>query len=219
MKLIVGLGNPEAQYMMTRHNAGFWVTDKVATKYGADGWTANARFFAHTASVNINHQKVLLAQPSTYMNRSGQAVLAIAQFYKIEHADILVVHDDVSIPLGKLRVQFGAGAGGQHGIEDIIQRFGGAKDFTRIKFGVGPDPGGSRRADFVLSAVAPDQIELKNKMIEIAAEAAELWVRDGWKEAANKFNGLDYSPPPPPPATPLNVDEATTNVQSMPDKQ
>ena len=218
MKLIVGLGNPGPQYMMTRHNAGFWVTDRLATKYGADKFRLEPKFDAYMMKVQIRAESVWLVQPDTFMNLSGQAALAVLNFYKIDPADMLVIHDDVALPLGKLRVQSGGGAGGQHGIENIIQRLGGAKNFDRIKFGVGPDPGGARRADFVLSAFAPDQFELKDKMIGIVAEAAEQWVFSGWKEAANKFNGLDYRPapppPPPPPATPPGIDQVTERTES-----
>jgi PTH1 family peptidyl-tRNA hydrolase len=188
--------------MMTRHNAGFWVTDRLATKYGAEKFRYEAKFEAYVLKAQIAGEGVWLAQPNTYMNLSGQTVVTLLNFYKIDPSDLLVIHDDVALPLGKLRVQSGGGAGGQHGIENIIQRLGGAKNFDRIKFGVGPDPGGARRADFVLSAFAPEQFDLKDKMIGIAADAAEMWVRSGWKEVANKFNGLDYQPPPPPPPTP-----------------
>lgn len=202
MKLIVGLGNPEPQYMTTRHNAGFWVTDRIATKYGADKFRLEQRFDAYMMKVQIGGEQVWLAQPDTYMNRSGQAVLSIVNFYKLDLSNVLVVHDDVALPLGKLRVQTGGGAGGQHGIENIISRLGGARDFDRLKFGVGPDPGGARRADFVLSSIEPEQIELKMKMIDLALEACEVWLREGVKAAANKFNGLDLRPSPPPPEPP-----------------
>jgi PTH1 family peptidyl-tRNA hydrolase len=215
MKLIVGLGNPGPQYMMTRHNAGFWVTDRLATKYGADKFRLEPRFDAYMMKVQIGGEQVWLAQPDTMMNGSGQSVLTILNFYKLELSQLLVIHDDVSIPLGKLRVQSGGGAGGNHGIENILNRLGGARDFDRLKFGVGPDPGGARRADFVLSTFPPDLVDLKNKMIELALEAAELWLREGPQVAANKINGLDLRPSPPPPEPP----PAPPQVQEIPGKE
>ena len=202
MKLIVGLGNPGPQYMMTRHNAGFWITDKLATKYGVEKFRLENKFNAYVMKIQIAGHPIWLAQPNTFMNGSGYSVREILNYYKIELSDFLVVHDDVALPLGKIRVQSAGGAGGQHGVEDIIQQLSHQTKFDRIKFGVGPDPGGDRRADFVLSSFPLDQVELKNKMVDIAAEAAEMWVRAGGKEAANKFNGLDLRPTPPPPEPP-----------------
>jgi peptidyl-tRNA hydrolase, PTH1 family len=203
MKLIVGLGNPGPQYMMTRHNAGFWVTDRLATTYGAEKFSQSRNLFSYVTKVHTPHGPVVIAQPDTFMNLSGQAVVSLLNWYKIDVADLLVIHDDVALPLGKLRVQSGGGAGGQHGVEDIIQKLGGRKNFDRIKFGVGPDPGGARRADFVLKAFPPDALEMKSKMIELCAEAAGMWLSEGWKAAANKFNGIDLNPPPPPPPPPV----------------
>jgi PTH1 family peptidyl-tRNA hydrolase len=202
MKLIVGLGNPGPQYLTTRHNAGFWVTDRLATKYGADKFRLEQKFSAYLLKVQIAGEQVWLAQPDTFMNLSGQAVLSILNFYKLEPSSLLVIHDDVALPLGKLRVQSGGGAGGQHGIENIILRLGGMKDFDRLKFGVGPDPGGARRADYVLASVPSELVELKMKMIDYAVEACALWVREGAKAASNRFNGLDLTPPKPPPEPP-----------------
>src|SRR5688572_23348725 len=115
MKVIVGLGNPELRYMFTRHNAGFWVVDKIATTYGAS-YQRYKDLQADIAKANINLENVLLVKPQTYMNLSGRAVQAVLHWYKLELKDLLVVHDDVAIPLGKIRVQSGCGAGGQHGI-------------------------------------------------------------------------------------------------------
>lgn len=203
MKLIVGLGNFEPRYASTRHNAGFWVVDALATEYGVTFEKSKHRGLI--TKVHCPQGAVLLAKPTTYMNASGECVQALMNFYKLELHDLLVIHDDVALPLGRLRVQSGGGAGGQHGIEDIIYMLGEQKNFDRIKFGVGPDPGGDRRADYVLSPVPPGDVDMRDKMIKIAADAAKLWLMHGAKEAANKFNGIDLRPPkpaspPPPPA-------------------
>jgi PTH1 family peptidyl-tRNA hydrolase len=210
MKLIVGLGNPELKYMTTRHNAGYWIVDKLATTYGAH-YARSRDMFADVAKTNINGEAVLLAKPTTYMNLSGQAFQAITHWYKLELDQCIVVHDDVALPLGRLRYQKGGGAGGQHGIESIIRMMGGNKGFDRLKFGVGPDPGGDRRADYVLSSVPEADRELKDKMIALATESLHLWLREGATVASNKFNATDLrpAPPPPPPTTPTETPPET----------
>lgn len=197
MKLIVGLGNPDAKYAMTRHNAGFWVVDKLATIYGAT-FAKSSNQHAETAKTSIQGVPVLLAKPSTYMNLSGRAVQAILHWYKMSVDDCLVIHDDVSLPLGRLRFQQGGGAGGQHGVESIIEMLGGNKSFHRLKYGVGPDPGGDRRADYVLSGVPESDREMRDKIIDIAGDGVVLWLREGMLNTANKFNGTDLRPKPAP---------------------
>lgn len=214
MKLIVGLGNDDRRYEITRHNAGFWVLDELATVYGAPPFERNSKLHAYITKVQTAIGPVILAKPTTYMNNSGDAVRDILHWYKLEFKDFLVIHDDVALPLGKIRIQSGGGAGGNHGIEDILAVFGGRKDFDRIKFGVGPDPGGDRRADYVLSPI-PLQLEsIKLKVIKLAVEAAQLWLTEGPKAAANKFNGLDLCPPPPPPPPQATPPEAMAPSQT-----
>src|SRR6185369_7117687 len=135
MKIIVGLGNPELRYYSTRHNAGFRVVDLLATELGAHFKVAND-LKADVAKVNYKTHTVLLAKPKTYMNLSGDAVQRILHWYKADLSALLVIHDDVSLPLGRLRLQKGGGAGGQHGVESIIECLGGRKEFDRLKVGV-----------------------------------------------------------------------------------
>jgi PTH1 family peptidyl-tRNA hydrolase len=198
MKLIVGLGNPEPQYALTRHNAGFWVVDALATACGAS-FDLSKDLQARITKTPLAGHSVVLAKPVTYMNLSGRAVQAILHWYKIEPDDMLVVHDDVSLPLGKIRYQHGAGAGGQHGVENIIQMLGGNKAFNRLKFGVGPDPGGDRRANYVLQILPAADMQMRDKVISLCTESIELYLREGLQAAANKYNGLDLRPPPPAP--------------------
>ncbi len=216
MKLVVGLGNPELRYMLTRHNAGFWVVDEIATKYGAS-YQRYKDLHSDIAKVQAESGALLLAKPQTYMNLSGRAVQAILHWYKLENEDLIVVHDDVALPLGKIRIQSGGGAGGQHGIENTIQMLGGAKNFDRIKIGVGPDPGGDRRADYVLSPIPHEDNELKEKVLQMAVQAISLWLKEGPKAAANRFNGMDLRPPPPPPPVLPPVSADATVEQSEPD--
>ncbi|HEY9790319.1 MAG TPA: aminoacyl-tRNA hydrolase [Candidatus Obscuribacterales bacterium] len=201
MKLIVGLGNPDRQYASTRHNAGFWIADAIATASGST-WDSSRDFKAEVTRANIDGQTVVLAKPTTYMNNSGTAVQAILHWYKLPVEEMLVVYDEVAIPLGKVRWQHNGGAGGHHGIENIMQMLGGNKAFDRLRFGVGPDPGGDRRADFVLSTIPAEDAALKDKVIGLCIESIRLWMRQGLQTTANKYNGLDLRPPPPPPPPP-----------------
>ncbi len=202
MKLVVGLGNPELRYMMTRHNAGFWVVDKLATEYGAN-YNRSTSLHADVAKCGIQGESVVLAKPVTYMNLSGRAVQAILHWYKIPIDNCLVIHDDVALPLGKIRFQSGGSAGGQHGVESIIEMMGGNKSFDRLKFGVGPDPGGERRADYVLSAVPESDRDLREKIIKLAHDSVIVWLKESALNASNKFNGMDLRPQPPKPPKPL----------------
>lgn len=190
MKVIVGLGNPGIQYAATRHNAGFKVVDKLGSDTGA-AFAGKRNLKSEVARTALAGEDVLLVKPMTYMNLSGQAVLAVLQWHKIDLRDLLVIHDDVALPLGRLRFQKNGGAGGQHGVESIIECLGGARYFDRLKIGVGPDPGGSERADYLLSPVLPGERELFERCLWLAAQAVEFWCRRGTAEAMNKYNGID----------------------------
>ena len=120
--------------------------------------------------------KLILAKPQTYMNDSGKAAVKLMQFYKIKPAEVLVIHDDVSLDTGKLKMAFNSGAGGQHGVEDILEKLGGNKGFHRVKFGVGPDPGGERRADYVLKTFPKAQKELVEETINQAQDLIQAWL-------------------------------------------
>ena len=195
MKLIVGLGNPGPQYLSTRHNAGYRIVDALGTISGAH-YSSKRDLRCDLAKVQLSGQEVLLAKPTTYMNLSGESVVAILHWYKLPRKDMLVIHDDVSLPLGRIRLQKNGGAGGQHGVESIIECFGGAKDFDRLKFGVGPDPGGSDRANFVLSRIPESDRELLDRSASLAVDAVITWIREGIQHAMNQFNGVRLDLPP-----------------------
>ena len=206
MKLIVGLGNPEPQYALTRHNAGFWVVDELATACGAK-FDLSKDLRARVAKGTIADEPVLLAKPVTYMNNSGQSVQALLHWYKLDLSNLLVVHDESAIPLGKIRFQHNGGAGGHHGIESIVQMLSGANGFDRLRFGVGPDPGGDRRGDYVLTVLPAADMEMRAKVIKLCQESIDMWVKQGWQASANRFNGVDLRPPPPaPPPAPAAED-------------
>lgn len=188
-KLIVGLGNPGDQYQNTRHNAGFLVLDRLACLAGTD-FSKKANLFSLFTRVRLARQDVVLAKPQTFMNESGRAVSALLRWFKISPDNMLVCHDDSSLTLGRIRLQCAGGAGGHHGVESIIEHSGGQKHFDRLKFGVGPDPGGGKRANFVTSAFPVKDRELVEKVVRLSADAALSWLEAGIKESMNKFNGL-----------------------------
>jgi peptidyl-tRNA hydrolase, PTH1 family len=192
LKAIIGLGNPGIKYEATRHNAGFEVLDHLScVEFNSEQFKKNERLFSQIALIAKPNNQLLLAKPTTYMNDSGKSLLAIKNWYKLVLKDILVIHDDVSLPLGKIRLQKEGGAGGQHGIESIINSLGGNKGFNRLKIGVGPDPGGERRADYVLQKLKKEEKILLKEVIDLATEAIVIWLNAGIDQAMNQFNGLD----------------------------
>ncbi len=193
MKIIVGLGNPGQRYEMTRHNVGFRLVEKLARKLGADFRNSSSMQCDYARLKAIGHD-IVIVKPLTYMNLSGQSVQKVLHWYKAAPQDLLVVHDDVSLPLGRLRFQKGGGAGGQHGVESIIECLSGNKGFDRLKLGVGPDPGGATRGDYVLSTFPPGQAEIIEKIYEQASPALEHWLQTDIDKTANKFNAIDLSP-------------------------
>lgn len=191
MSLLVGLGNPGVQYENTRHNAGFCLVEQFATKYGAS-FSMHKNMQAELCKVRINGVDLMLAKPMTYMNLSGKAVAAVMNFYKIDKANLIVAHDEVALPLGKIRLARGGGSAGNHGIESIFECLG-YKEFQRLRIGVGPDPGGAVRAHFVLSKMTERDHELLGRVVEMAVEATEVCLKDGIQTAMNKFNGIDLN--------------------------
>lgn len=188
MKIVVGLGNPGIRYSHTRHNVGFDVVDVLAAR---EGWTwTGPRNRALLAEGVIGTEKVLLAKPQTYMNDSGLAVGELIRFYKLDLQDLLVICDDLDLPLGRLRLRPRGASGGQHGIESIMQHVGGSGAFPRLRIGVGRPPRGREaNVDFLLSKPTRDErIELDNACGR-AADAVRVFVTEGLEIAMNRFNG------------------------------
>lgn len=175
MKLVVALGNPGKKYSGTRHNIGFDLLEKYLSLQGLILKSEN-KFDADMVSDDTHLGKVIYALPTTFMNNSGQAVAKIANFYKVALEDILVVHDDVSLDIGKIRFCFDRGAGGQHGVEDIIARLGNSKKFYRLRIGVGPDPGGDMRGDFVLSKFTNKEKTVLEPVFEQSCQFIADWL-------------------------------------------
>lgn len=185
--LIVGLGNPGKEYLNTRHNVGFWAVEEIARRHGLSFGTKAERK-ALTADGVINGRRVLLAKPQTYMNLSGEAVRGLADFYKIEIADIMILCDDLDLPLGTLRLRQEGSHGGQNGVRSIIQHLG-TSVFCRAKIGIGRPPGKMPAAAYVLQAFKGDDEILARQVIDRAADAVETWLRDGIELAMTRHNG------------------------------
>ena len=184
--LLVFLGNPGPKYECTRHNAGFMAADALARKLGVS--INRARFKALTAPAEINGEKVLLLKPQTYMNLSGEAVGEAARFYKILPENVIVVSDEVSLPLGKLRVRMKGSAGGHNGLKSIIASLG-SDNFPRVRIGVGAPPHPDYdMADWVLSVFRNQDLEDMLSAADRAAEAVITYVTDGPERAMNRFN-------------------------------
>lgn len=192
-RVIVGLGNPGAEYARTRHNMGFMVVDAIGTANGAEP-TSNSRLKCDFSKFSYRGKTIMLVKPMTYMNLSGECLVAVKQWFKLPVSSFIVVHDDVALPLGKLRVQNGGGAGGQHGVESIIQCLGGDTSIVRLKFGVGPDPGGDKRASFVLSRIPEAQQELLAQTQDLAKKCLFTWINEGTLKAMNQYNSIDLRP-------------------------
>jgi len=187
VKLIVGLGNPGAQYKGTRHNIGFAVLDEIARRASVGFESAPAE--ALIAKWRRPDDAALLAKPLTFMNLSGQAVGEIARYFKVEVSDLLIVVDEVQLPLGKLRARARGSAGGHNGLKSVIAHLG--DDFSRLRIGVGRGEQQRDLADHVLSRFERDEAAEVERMTTRAADAAEMFITSGIEAVMNAFNGGD----------------------------
>ena len=184
--LIVGLGNPGGQYDGTRHNAGFAVADELARRGGFA--IQRLKFKALTAAAEVGGQGALVMKPTTYMNLSGEAVGEAARFYKLTPDRVLVISDDVDLPLGKLRLRTGGSAGGHNGLKSIIQHLGSDR-FPRLKVGVGGKPHlDYDLADWVLGKLQGEDKKVMDEAVKRAADAVECLLKDGADKAMNRYN-------------------------------
>jgi PTH1 family peptidyl-tRNA hydrolase len=197
MKVISGLGNPGERYRLTRHNVGFRVVDLLADRWGLTGHGRVREGAARLeAAMPDPVGRVLLVKPMRYMNLSGGPLKAALRQTDADPAtDLLVVADDVDLPLGRIRLRREGSAGGHNGLRDIISGLG-SNEFSRLRVGIGR-PGSSRATvDHVLATFSPAERELAGEAIATAADAAERWLRDGIEAAMNEYNGLDLAAPP-----------------------
>jgi PTH1 family peptidyl-tRNA hydrolase len=187
VKLIVGLGNPGRQYERTRHNVGYMVLDEIARRHGlqfasgqSDSWTARLRDAAGAPLA-------ILAKPSTFMNLSGRAVSGLRGFYKIEIPDILIVADDVNLPLGRLRARARGSEGGHNGLRSVAEQLG-TLEYPRLRVGVGRGDARRDLADHVLAGFDPDEQGDIERAVELAADAAAVFVAEGIEKVMNTYN-------------------------------
>ncbi len=192
--LIVGLGNPGAEYSRTRHNAGFLLVEHLAEHWRA-GWKVEKKFQARVARAEANGRRVLLCQPQTYMNSSGEAVVAVKSFYRVETARLLVVVDDADLPLGEIRLRPSGSPGGHHGLESI-ERCLGTREYARLRIGIGRQRGEREITDYVLGRFSSTETLLLDKVLTVASRQAETWVEAGVQKAMNQFNGMLETPAP-----------------------
>ncbi len=185
LKLIVGLGNPGAKYVGTRHNIGFELVDRLADGRSRSHFAA--RFDGQFAEIEIDYHRVLLLKPETFMNLSGRSVGQAVRFYKIPLEDILVVCDDLSLPVGKLRLRPGGSDGGQKGLRDITSHLG-TDQYPRLRVGIG-EKNEMDAADYVLSRFRSGERPLIDDALILASQAAAVWATQGIDTAMNRFNG------------------------------
>ncbi len=193
VRLIVGLGNPGAQYARNRHNIGFMAVDALAHKLGA---TWQKRVNLELAEARVGTGKLYLLKPQTFMNSSGAAVAPFLRFHKMEPSEFLVVSDDLDLPFGRVRVRVGGSSGGQNGVKDIAQQLGTDR-FARLKLGISRPPPGWSVVNWVLSNFKPEEATLLEDVLRVALEAMAVVAQDGTQAAQNRFNGVDLRPKPP----------------------
>jgi peptidyl-tRNA hydrolase, PTH1 family len=181
IRLVAGLGNPGPEYAATRHNIGFMVADQIAAQFGST-WERSTKWDALMAKCG----DVFLAKPTSYMNRSGYPLLAIAQFYKIAPPAILVMLDDMALPLGRLRLRLGGGSGGHNGLDSVIMQFG-TEEIPRLRIGIGAAPRAGS-IDYVLGRFFEEEKPIVRATIDRAVEAVKCAIDNGLISAMNIFN-------------------------------
>jgi PTH1 family peptidyl-tRNA hydrolase len=194
LSLIAGLGNPGIEYAGTRHNIGFMLVDRLAVQWRA-AWKLEKKFKARLAWLEQAGQKVILCQPQTFMNASGEAVGALGRFYQLPAQRMLTVVDDADLPLGQIRLRAEGSSGGHHGLESIEQQLA-TREYPRLRLGIGRRAGDDREiTDYVLGRFTAPERETVEEVLARAGQQVECWWSAGIKEAMNQFNGAVTAPP------------------------
>jgi PTH1 family peptidyl-tRNA hydrolase len=188
LKLVVGLGNPGKAYHDTRHNAGFMVADKIAQDFGID--LKSRKFDSVFGRGIVEDSEVLLAKPMAFMNRSGPPVQQLAHYFRIQREDMLVIHDDIDLAYGRLKIKEKGGHGGHNGIRSLMDAFGGG-DFVRLRIGVGRSEVGTDVTGHVLGQFSAQQSQILTRIISAARDAVVTILSQGAKVGMNLFNGMD----------------------------
>jgi peptidyl-tRNA hydrolase, PTH1 family len=192
IRLLVGLGNPGLQYAKNRHNIGFMVLEELARRLGT---SFLAKSNAHLAEARVGSGKLFLLKPQTFMNLSGHAIVPLMRFHKLEANQVLVIHDDLDLPFGRLRVRTGGSSGGQNGVKHLTEQLG-TDGFVRLKIGISRPPSSWSVPNWVLSNFAPEELLMLEQIIKIAGDAAATISKEGATEAQNRFNNTDLRPKP-----------------------
>lgn len=185
MQVVVGLGNPGRKYSGTRHNVGFQVVGELARRHGAA--SPRTKFEAEITEIQLGPERVVLVAPQTFMNVSGRSVRSLVDFYQLELSNLLVVCDDIALPLGRIRLRKSGSSGGQKGLENILQQLG-TQEVARLRIGVDAPPPQMDAADYVLGKFSKAEREIADCTISRAADAVEAWAIDGMTSAMNRFN-------------------------------
>jgi peptidyl-tRNA hydrolase, PTH1 family len=191
-ELIVGLGNPEPKYDHTRHNIGFEAVDNLASSWGMS-WKENKRFQGLiTEGVSTYGNKIRLLKPLTYMNLSGQAVRAVTDWYKIPPQSVLVIYDEMDLPVGRLRIRLSGSAGGHNGMKSIIAHLG-SQNFPRLRIGIGKSTGKPQTVSHVLGKFAPEEKLVIREVLQLATKAIECSFQEGVEKAMSLYNSKQIS--------------------------
>lgn len=185
LKLVAGLGNPGAGYADTRHNAGFWFADRVAAAFGA-AFKAQSRFGGDVAEAQVGSQRLLVLKPQSFMNKSGGPTQALAAYYKIEPAEILVAHDELDLPPGTVRLKRGGGHGGHNGLRDLHRCLG--PDYARLRLGIGHPGTKDQVLDYVLGRPSRADDQAIRNAVDDSLRALELLLADGWDAAMKQLH-------------------------------
>ncbi len=185
LRIIVGLGNPGPEHLVTRHNAGFWFVDLLARRHGAE-FRDYRKFSGETAKIGVGGQDLVLLKPTTYMNRSGLSVRQLSDFYKVAPEEILVAHDELDLPVGTVRLKHAGGHGGHNGLRDLIAHIG--ENFWRLRLGVGHPGNKAEVIDYVLTRAPRAEEDLILDAVNIAADSIPLMIEQGAERAMTKLH-------------------------------
>lgn len=188
LRLIVGLGNPGAEYAKTRHNAGFMLVELLATRWRAV-WVAERKFQSRMARTEQAGRRMVLCEPQTFMNLSGEAVGSVFKFYQLSLGQLLVVVDDADLPLGEIRLRPGGSSGGHHGLESIEQHLG-SREYARLRIGIGRQDGAREITSHVLGRLSKVELAVLDKVLTRAADQVDCWLAHGLQKAMSQFNGV-----------------------------
>ena len=194
LSFIAGLGNPGPEYAATRHNIGFVLVDRLAVRWRA-AWALEKKFQTRLARAERDGRKVILCQPQTFMNASGEAVRAVGRFYQLPAGSILIVVDDADLPLGQLRMRPEGSSGGHHGLESVEQQLA-TRAYPRLRLGIGRRSEDQREiTDYVLGRFEAAERGTVEEVLDRAVRQVECWLADGIEKAMNEFNGAITAPP------------------------